>query len=163
MYLEGEGLPAGTPIEAQIAQQERQFSPEVVVIPAGSTVSFSNSDPVLHNVFSLSKTKQFDLGYYPVGKARLVKFDKPGVAEVYCHLHRERTAAVVVAPSAFYGQPSKDGRFALTGVPAGEYTLVLWHKSAGFFRKRVRVPENGPAEVVFAVPVADSKTGVKTP
>src|SRR5437667_5024622 len=67
VYLEGPTLDSATPVSAKLIQQNIRFDPEILVIPVGSTVSFPNSDPIFHNVFSLSKLKQFDLGYYPAG------------------------------------------------------------------------------------------------
>ena len=154
-YLEGEGLPAGQPIQVELRQQKRQFTDEVAVMPAGSTVAFPNGDPIFHNIFSLSKAKQFDLGYYPMNQSRSVKMDKPGVVQVYCHIHREMSAAVVVVPGRWYGRPGKDGHFALSGVPAGTYRLVVWHKSAGFFRRTVEIPAEGSVELTMNVPIVD--------
>ena len=162
VYLEGEGLPPGTPVKAQISQEKRQFAPEIVAVTVGSTVAFPNEDPILHNVFSLSKIKQFDLGYYPVGRSRSVTFEKPGIVEVYCHLHRDMSAAVVVTPSACYTQPDKEGRFSLSDVPGGSYRVVVYHKSAGFFRRPIEVPAEGQVEILMEVPVPDSKTGGKS-
>jgi plastocyanin len=154
-YLEEAGLGAGKPITVELRQENRQFSAEVLVVPAGSTVIFSNGDPIFHNVFSLSKAKQFDLGYYPMNESRSQRLDRPGIVQVYCHIHREMTAAVVVAPSAWYGRPETNGRFLLSGVPAGMHELVVWHKSAGFFRQRVEVPAEGTVEVTIHVPLRD--------
>ncbi len=77
IYLEGE-LPS-SPITATLEQKSRKFVPDTLVIPAGSSVSFPNLDPVFHNVFSLSKAKTFDLGNYPKDHARTVTFSKPGI------------------------------------------------------------------------------------
>ena len=156
IYLEGEGLRAGEPMQAELRQQNRQFTERLLLVPAGSTVAFPNGDPIFHNVFSLSRAKQFDLGYYPRNESRSVKFDKPGIVQVYCHIHREMSAAVVVAPSAWYGRPDETGGFSLSGVPAGNHQLVVWHTSAGFFRRRVEVPLDGTVEVVLDVPITDA-------
>ena len=104
VYLEGPGLTRGTPAAATLTQKNRRFDPEIVVIPAGSTVSFPNADPIYHNVFSLSKVMQFDLGYYPTGQTRLVKFERPGVVQVYCHLHTDMSAAILVVPTRHRGR-----------------------------------------------------------
>src|SRR5262249_31646507 len=143
VYLEGKELPPGRPIEAKLAQEKRQFSAEVLVVPIESTVNFPNEDPIFHNVFSLSKARQFDLGYYPMNQSRSVKFTKPGVVQVYCHIHREMNAAVVVTPNSWYARPDKSGRFTLAEIPAGTYQLVVWHKAGGFFRRSVDVPAQG--------------------
>src|SRR5882762_3370 len=81
LYLEGPG-PASGESEShalQLQQLDRRFSPDLVVVPAGSTVSFPNMDPIFHNVYSLSKPKTFDLGSYDRGQTRRVVFPKPGI------------------------------------------------------------------------------------
>ena len=80
-------------------QQNRRFAPDLVVIPAGSSVSFPNFDPIFHNVFSLSKAKSFDLGNYSKGQTRMVTFPKPGIVAVYCHLHPNMAGTIVVTPN----------------------------------------------------------------
>src|SRR6185369_994412 len=90
--------PAGSP-KASIEQKDRRFAPDLVVIPAGSAVAFPNFDPIFHNVFSLSKVKSFDLGNYPNGQSRTVTFPAPGLVAVYCHLHSNMSATIVVAPN----------------------------------------------------------------
>jgi len=84
----------------QVAQLDRRFSPDLLVISAGSTVSFPNMDPIFHNIFSLSKAKSFDLGSYDQGQNRKVMFPKAGIVDVYCHLHPNMEATIVVTPTA---------------------------------------------------------------
>lgn len=156
VYLEG---PAAIPpvppppVKRTLTQKNRRFDPEMMIVPAGSTVSFPNGDPIFHNVFSLSSASQFDLGNYPAGETRLVKLDKAGVVQVYCHLHSEMNAAIVVTPTGWYAKPTADGGFDFMDLPAGDYTVVAWHKSAGFFRKRIRVPEAGAVDVSMTIPI----------
>jgi plastocyanin len=156
VYLEG-GLksPATEIAKASIEQKDRRFVPDLVVIPAGSTVSFPNFDPIFHNVFSLSKAKSFDLGNYREGQSRLVTFPVPGVVAVYCHLHSNMAASIVVAPSRWAVVVDRDGVFALKDVPAGTYTVVAWHKTAGTFRKTVSIGEKQDATVSFTLPYAE--------
>ncbi len=151
VYLEGE-VGALKPVTAVLTQRDRRFEPEIVAVPQGSTVSFPNGDPIFHNVFSLSKPKSFDLGSYPLGSARTVRFDHPGAVQVYCHLHSDMSALILVTPNQYYTQPSSDGAFKLVGVPTGSYSIVAWHKSAKPVRKNIEVKEDGVAEVVFTIP-----------
>jgi hypothetical protein len=127
------------------------------VVPVGSTVSFPNFDPIFHNVFSLSKAKSFDLGYYPAGQTRTVKLERAGVVQVYCHLHPQMTAAILVAPNAWHTKLQTDGTFSLSGIPAGTFTVIAWHKSAGFFRRTVQVSEAGSVEVDFTIPIREQE------
>jgi len=157
VYLEG-----GTPAEessATLSQSGRRFVPEMIVIPAGSSVSFPNLDPIFHNVFSLSKYKSFDLGNYPKGETRTVRFEKPGIVFVNCHLHPNMTATIVVTPNSWCAKPGADGRYEIGDVPPGEYTIVAWHKAAGFFRRSVVVTQHqGAHKMDFLIPLdADSR------
>jgi plastocyanin len=140
-------------IPASIRQVNRRFEPDMVVIQMGSSVTFPNMDPIFHNVFSLSKPRSFDLGNYPKGETRTVVFPKPGIVYVNCRLHPNMSAAIVIAPNRWYTNAGRDGQFALHDLPPGTYTVVAWHKSAGFFRKEVHVAEGRDATVDFVVPL----------
>jgi plastocyanin len=156
IYLEGpspDPQAQGDVMAQQIKQIDRRFTPEIVVVPVGSTVSFPNMDPIFHNIYSLSKPKSFDLGSYDKGQTRKVTFPKPGIVEVYCHLHPNMQATVVVTPNRWYARPDKDGQYRIPDVPPGQYTVVAWHKSAGFFRKTVVVSEDQNAAADFFIPV----------
>ena len=155
VYLEGgPKSPAAEFPKQSIEQKDRRFVPDLVVIPAGSTVSFPNFDPIFHNVFSLSKAKSFDLGNYPEGQSRLVTFPTAGVVAVYCHLHSNMAASIVVAPSRWAVRVERDGVFSFKDVPAGTYSVVAWHKTAGTFRKTVTIGERDAA-VSFTLPYAE--------
>jgi len=154
VYLEGD-LPSAA-VTAELDQQNRRFSPDLVVVPSGSTVSFPNLDPIFHNVFSLSKAKPFDLGNYPKDHTRVVTFPKAGIVFVDCHLHPNMSAVIVVTPNRWGTKADGSGRFALPDVSPGSYTIVAWHKTAGFFRKTVRVTEDRHANVDFIIPLDEN-------
>ena len=153
VILEGGKLPPQQPITAMLNQQGSRFDPELIVVPTGSTVQFPNSDPIFHNVFSLSKTRKFDLGYYAQGQSRTVQFVSPGVVQVYCHIHANMYAAIVVTDSPWYVKPSANGGFSFSNVPPGHYRLTAWHKIAGYHRVDLDVPETGNVEKNISVPV----------
>ncbi len=156
LYVDG---PAAAPVSLapsdsfQIKQMDRRFLPDLVVVPVGSTVSFPNMDPIFHNIFSLSRARSFDLGSYDRGETRLVRFPKPGIVEVYCHLHPNMAATIVVTPNRWYAQPDRSGQYQITDLPPGEYTLVAWHKSAGFFRKKIVIQPGHDAVADFFIPI----------
>ena len=155
IYVEGPPKSSGKAGIPKLTQQNAKFVPQILAVPVGSTVQFPNADPIFHNVFSLSKVKQFDLGFYPAGESRSVMFEQAGLVQVYCHLHPQMNAAILVTPNPWYAQPDGEGKFVIAGVPAGTYDVVAWHKSAGFFRQSVAVPESGTVEISFNIPVAD--------
>ncbi len=156
IYLEGPssgGQPAGAPATQQIQQLDRRFMPDMLVVPVGSTVSFPNMDPIFHNIYSLSKPKSFDLGSYDKGETRRVTFQKPGIVDIYCHLHPNMEATVFVTPNRWYARPDRNGEYRIPDVPPGQYTVVAWHRSAGFFRKTVEVENGHDIAADFFIPL----------
>jgi hypothetical protein len=110
-------------------------------------------DPIFHNIFSLSKTKTFDLGSYDKGETRSVLFSKPGIDDVYCHLHPNMTATIIVTPNRWYARSDRSGQFRIENVLPGQYTIVAWHKSAGFFRKPILVEAGHDSVADFFIPI----------
>src|ERR1700722_9078090 len=150
VYVEGQLTKASANQPAAVMEQlNRRFSPEAMVIQAGSKVSFPNHDPIFHNVFSLSGARTFDLGNYPKGDTRVVTFPEPGIVYVNCHLHSNMTATIVVTPHRWLTKADKEGHFVLADVPPGKYTVVAWHKTAGYFRQQVQVGAGGNPGVEF--------------
>ena len=137
-------------------QINRKFAPETLVIQAGSKVSFPNRDQIFHNVFSLSGAKAFDLGNYRQGDTRVVTFPEPGIVYVNCHLHSNMTAAIVVAPNKWYTKADREGHFVLPDLPPGNYTVVAWHKAAGFFRQQVHVGAGKNDSIEFLIPLDEN-------
>jgi plastocyanin len=144
------------PAVVTIEQTNRRFSPEMVVIQAGSKVSFPNNDPIFHNIFSLAGPKSFDLGNYPKGDTRMVTFPESGIVYVNCHLHPNMTATIVVTPNKWNTRADRDGRFQLADVPPGKFTIVAWHKATGFLRQTVVVEPGRDAGVEFLIPIDEN-------
>jgi plastocyanin len=156
IYLEGPGLPTNAPVTSttfSMQQLNRRFTPDLLVVPAGSAVTFPNMDPIFHNIFSLSKPKTFDLGNYDKGESRSVTFTKPGVVYVYCHLHPNMEGTIMVTPNRWFARSDASGQFRIPNVPPGQYTVVAWHKAAGFFRKSVVVEPGHSPTVGFFIPI----------
>jgi plastocyanin len=145
-------------MKPEMEQHDRRFVPDLLVVPAGESISFPNFDPIFHNVFSLSKAKSFDLGNYPKGQTRWITFPSPGIVSVYCHLHPNMTASIVVTPNQWSTVADASGNFALRDVPPGTYTAVAWHRAAGFFRQTVVVTTEHGAQVHFAIPLSPEET-----
>jgi len=82
--------------DIEIAQKNKKFSQEKLSVKIGDSIIFKNEDPFVHNIFSLSDTKTFDLGTYPQGQAKKVTFDKPGMVEIECAIHPDMKMVVEV-------------------------------------------------------------------
>jgi plastocyanin len=142
---------APTPGRASLDQRNEAFSPYVLAITVGSTVDFPNSDRTYHNVFSLSRAKRFDLGRYPRGQSRAVRFDKPGVVRVFCEIHSHMSAWILVFAHRYFATTDADGRYRIGGVPAGGYTLAVWTDGSVRARRELRVEDGVLAEQDFVV------------
>jgi len=133
--------PARTPRGggAQVAQRRKTFEPHVEVVRAGSSVAFPNYDRIYHNVFSLSEIAPFDLGLYRNGASRSLAFPRPGVVRIYCNIHPDMAAFLVVVDSDYFGKTGPDGTIELRGVPAGARTAAMWHEKGGESERPVTV------------------------
>jgi plastocyanin len=155
LYLEhAPALDAATPpVRATMRQEDERFAPHVLPILQGTAVDFPNEDDVFHNVFSLSSARTFDLGRFPKGSAKSVQFDRAGVVQVFCHIHSDMSAVVLVLDNAFHTVPAANGRYVLEGVPPGEYTVVGWHERIRPVLRKVRVTAGETARLDFNIPL----------
>jgi len=106
-----------------LTQKNKTFTPRVVAVPVGSTVEFPNNDPIFHNVFSLSGPQPFDLGLYRSGQSRARRFTAPGTYRVFCNIHPQMSALVVVVPTPHVTVTDPDGRYVLD-LPPGRYRIT---------------------------------------
>ena len=143
-------LPAEKPV---VSQSGLQFDPRVISVVAGQTVEFPNKDDVAHNVFSLSKAKQFKLGIYPKGQSREVKFEKPGVIDLFCSIHRHMHAVVVVTPSPHAAVSTVGSGFTIKDVPPGSYTLHYWNAKLGKHTQPLEATDGEVTNVTLKLPV----------
>jgi len=120
-----------TPKTRVIEQRNKEFAPHVMAVPVGSTVSFPNYDPIFHNVFSLSKSKAFDLGMYKNGETREVKLDKPGIVRLGCNLHANMSAYLVVVDAPHYVLVDNDGSYSFKALAPGKYKVQAWNEQSG--------------------------------
>jgi plastocyanin len=133
-------------------QRNETFVPHVLAITVGSVVEFPNSDRIYHNVFSLSKPQRFDLGRYATGTSKSVRFDRPGVVRVFCDIHSHMNAFILVFSHRFFDLTEADGRFSLSAVPPGNYTVVAWYEGEARDTRPVTVTAGAMVDLDFVVP-----------
>jgi plastocyanin len=138
----------------ELRQEHETFIPHTVAITRGSTVDFPNGDPFFHNVFSLSRAANFNLGRYARGVTRAREFTKPGTVKVYCDIHSHMSATILVFDHPYFTIPEIDGSFQLPQVPVGVYTVVGWHERVGERSARVQVEAGKATTIELTVPVA---------
>ena len=125
------GVPAGTPMKVSwpmvMAQQNIQFTPYVLIVPLGSSVSFPNKDKVRHHVYSFSAPKKFELKLYGKDESRAVTFDKPGAVSVGCNIHDTMIAYIYVTETPFAAKSGETGAATVQDAPNGASQLLVWH------------------------------------
>jgi len=168
VYLEGDSaLLSASDARAEahrhgsIAQRDERFMPHVMPIVQGGTVEFPNDDDVYHNVFSLSPAaapggKGFDLGRYPKGSWKSWTFNQAGTVQVFCHIHSDMSAIVLVLANPFFASPEDDHHFAIDDVPEGDYTIVGWHERIKPITRRIHVSAGQTTSVDFDIPLPRS-------
>jgi plastocyanin len=136
---------------AVMNQRNEAFVPHVLAIMVGTTVEFPNSDRIYHNVFSLSKPARFDLGRYANGRSKSVRFDQPGIVRVFCEIHSQMNAYILVFSHPFFAMTDADGRYRLEGVPAGTYNVIAWNEGVALSPRSVSVADGGTADLDFII------------
>ncbi len=140
------------PKEHQILDQKNlTFVPHVLPALTGTTVDFINSDDVLHNVFSPDNcAEKFNLGSWPKGEKRSYTFNEPGcLAVVLCNVHPEMEGYVVVVETPYYAVTDEEGNYTIKNVPAGNYTLKIWHERLKGEEQTITVPKTGSTTANF--------------
>jgi len=151
VYIDGLSM-ASPDRTVTVEMKRKQFVPRVVAIPVGGTVEFPNADPILHNAFSVSGDNSFDLDLYKRPEARRITFEHPGIVAVYCNIHPQMSAVVMVLENPFFAVAERDGSFRIDGIPAGRYTLKAWHERAGEEAvAQIVVPETGALSVSLSL------------
>ena len=148
VYLEtapSRAFPDVEPMRATMDQRNETFVPHVLAVTVDTTVEFPNSDNIYHNVFSLRGPRPFDLGRYAAGRSKSVRFDRPGIVRVFCEIHSHMSAFILVFNHRYFSVTSSDGRYQISRVPPGRYTLVAWNEGAIRESRQVVVPEDGGA------------------
>jgi plastocyanin len=138
-----------------VAQKNKSFAPNVLGVPAGSSVAFPNEDSIFHNVFSLSNPQPFDLGLYRSGASKTRTFTETSVYYVFCNIHPQMAAFVVVAPSPWVTTTAPDGSWRLD-LPAGRYRITALSERAAAATVEITVgPRTGDPPVLI---LEESKT-----
>jgi plastocyanin len=139
------------PGRAVLDQRDETFVPHVLAITTGTTVDFPNSDRIYHNVFSLSKAARFDLGRYPVGHSKAIRFDKPGIVRVFCDIHSHMNAFILVFSHPYFALTDAEGRYRIDKIPPGVYNVIAWNEGVASEPRSATVPDGGATELDFSL------------
>lgn len=151
--------PAPTEPAAIITQKDAMFSPHVLPVAVGTTVTWPNRDEIYHNVFSMSDAATFDLGlYHGDEETKRVTFRQPGRVDVFCAIHSNMHCIVLVLPSPYFARADDRGRYVIRDVPPGTYRLRAWHERVPARVREVTVPAEGEARMDFVLGFDGSAT-----
>ena len=145
------GSPSAAPAPPRIASKNKRFDPRITAVPAGTTVEFPNLDRIFHNVFSLSPGATFDLGLYRNGASRAMTFDTAGLVRVYCNIHPQMAAYLLVIDGTIWAQTGTDGSAVLARVPAGRVAVRAWDEKGGDYQGTVDVAAGKATTLAIAL------------
>jgi plastocyanin len=120
-------------------QRNLSFSPRVMAVQVGTTVKFPNSDRVFHNVFSTHDSNKFNLGFYPVGAVKEWRFDRAGLSRVFCSIHPQMAAYIMVVDTPYFAVADARGQFVIRNVPPGTYRSLAWRPGSDLIEQSVIV------------------------
>ena len=144
--------PSG-PNTVTLNQENYQFSSFLVIIPVGSSVLFPNRDRDYHNIYSLSRTKPFDLGRYKQSEAPApIVFEKPGFVSLHCEIHDHMKSNIIVVDSPYYTLTDSSGSFSLKSIPPGSYTLHAQYTRKSSWKIPIKVERGKITNVSFPKP-----------
>lgn len=131
VWIPGLKIPTAPAARFEVTSRDKRFDPRILAVPAGAQVRFPNVDSIYHNAFSLSPGNSFDMGLYRKGASREVVLKTPGVVRVYCNIHPDMAASVVVVEGNAFVTLGTDGRYRIDGIPPGNYEVHIWSDVAG--------------------------------
>jgi hypothetical protein len=143
VYLTGFKQPP-PPESPVIAQKDKTFVPDLRVVVAGQSVQFTNDDPVVHNVFSTSLARGFDLGQPGPQQTRSVAFPTPGLVDIFCNIHEAMFAHVLVLPNRAFALVEPDGHFTIRDAPPGRHPFHAWGRAIEPYEQEVVVTADQP-------------------
>ena len=145
VYLEGAFPPPSALPTQQIVQTNFAFVPALLPVRVGTKVEFPNLDNTFHNIFSYSRPKRFDLGRYRPDERPIPSqvFDKPGLVTLRCDIHEHMRGLILVLETPHFVTSDPEGRFRLSNLPAGHFTLKAWLSSQTTLEVPVDVPSTG--------------------
>jgi plastocyanin len=151
VYLEGSFPKPNVGSVKQITQKDLTIVPALLAVQAGTKVEFPNLDDTFHNIFSYSPAKRFDLGRYRPEERPIPSqvFDKAGLVTLRCDIHEHMRGLILVLETPHFVVTDAEGRFRLTGLPAGRFTLKAWLSSKTTLEQPVELKAGSTQHVDF--------------
>lgn len=148
--MDGDFKPSST--HAVMNQINTEFEPRMLAVLKGTVVDFVNSDTGWHNVNSPEQSvTPFNLGTFPGGQKRSMKFESIGVAPIACTMHPEMRSYVIVLGNPYFATTDKRGKYEIKDVPAGTYKLRVWNQKWDSDTVEITVKDNETTNIDFSL------------
>lgn len=159
----GTQVPTRAPRALAIEQKDREFVPYVTPVQVGTMVTFPNRDPMMHQVYSFSPAKNFEIKLYSGDAPHAILFDKPGTVTLGCNIHDWMIGYIHVVGTPYFAKTDNDGRAVISDLVAGEFHIYLWHPSlwAAASPRPLRLDAHTVTEIDFEVDVPARKKRFK--
>ena len=155
IYVDQLVAPPAGPAPKKVVQKDATFEPHVLPVVVGTTVLWPNEDEIFHNVFSMTETQDFNLGFYKKEKVPEVHFDRLGRVDIFCAIHTNMHCIILVLPNPYFAMADAHRRFVIKNVPAGNYRLKVWHERVPAQVREITVPANGEVKIDFVLGLAE--------
>src|SRR5438445_12298515 len=151
VYLDGSFPQPASLLTKQVTQKDLTFIPALLPVQVGTRVEFPSLDDTYHNIFSYSPAKRFDLGRYRPEERPIPSevFDAPGLVVLRCDIHEHMRGLLLVLDTPYFITTDEEGRFRLSGLPSGHYTLKAWIDSKTTREKPVELKRGATLRVDF--------------
>lgn len=113
--------------EYEVAQKMRHFTPFVLAVPLGSSVTFPNYDKTRHHVYSFSPVKTFELKLFSGQSHDPVLLEKTGIVALGCNIHDAMQAYIYVTDSRYFSVTNEQGQAQFTALPIDTFEVKTWH------------------------------------
>jgi hypothetical protein len=155
VYIDQLVAPPPGPVPLKVVQRDATFEPHVLPVVVGTTVRWPNEDEIFHNVFSMTETQDFNLGFYKKEKVPEVRFDRLGRVDIFCAIHTNMHCIILVLPNPYFALVDARRHFVIKDVPAGTYRLKAWHERVPAAAREIVVPATGEVKLNFVLGVAE--------
>jgi plastocyanin len=157
VWVEGAPRAGRGAAKGAMTQASKRFQPHVLAVSTNATVEFPNTDPIYHNVFSVSGNNRFDLGLYRSGASKSKTFEEAGLVRVYCNIHPQMVGFVMVVDSDYVAVTGPDGAFRFDNLPPGSYVVKVWHEEGSESAHPATVRAAGDAPLALRVELSGAK------
>lgn len=137
-----------------------RFIPRVSATTIGSTITYRNSDPILHNSQLHQPNNLLPIRMSVLQPSKVPDMNRvlteSGVFEVRCNIHPFMHASILVFDHPYFSVTDGTGEFKLQGIPAGIYKLRLWHENLGVTEKTLTVGGDGATDLTIELKKSDA-------